>query len=56
MKLGVTEHTLRLLKVIVDVHDLEPSDTEPTHEYITTYNHLIDMDKVMLENEIGDQF
>lgn len=56
LELGVSDHTLRLLKVIVDVHDWEPSDVEHSEESITTYTYLVHMAKTRLDKEIGDRF
>lgn len=56
IKLGISHNTLVLLKAIVQVHDWEPSDQDPTKESIVAYSYLLDMAKVRLEHEIGDRF
>lgn len=56
IELGISPTTLVLLKAIVQVHDWEPSDQNPTEESIVTYSYLINMAKVRLEHEIGDRF
>lgn len=56
LSLGVSKRTLRVLKVIVDVHDSESAFTEPTPELVVTYNYLTNLAKRMLEQEIGDKF
>lgn len=56
LKIGVSQRTLSLLKVIVDVHDWESSFEEPTPEMVTTYEYLINMAKLQLDREIGEQF
>lgn len=56
IELGISPTTLVLLKAIVQVHDWEPSDQNPTEESIVAYSYLINMAKVRLEHEIGDRF
>lgn len=56
IELGISHTTLVLLKAIVQVHDWEQPDQDPTKESIVAYSYLIDMAKVRLEHEIGDRF
>jgi hypothetical protein len=56
LEIGISQRTLNLLKVIVDVHDWESAFEDPTPEMATTYGYLIDMAKIQLDREIGEQF
>lgn len=56
LKLGISKHTIVLLKAIVYVHDWEPCHEEPTEESNIAQDYLINMAKIKLDKEIGDRF